>query len=180
MKKGGSMETEKGNGKIHLYCGDGKGKTTAAAGLAIRALGHGKTVVFAQFLKDGCSGELNGLKELGAVVLSGPKDTKFVFCMNEEEKEETACRNNRILQEAMETRCSLLVLDELCAALECSLIDRDLAKKAVLQRPKEQEIVITGRNPEDWMLEAADYITRMEQVRHPYEKGLQAREGIEY
>lgn len=167
-------------GLIHLYCGDGKGKTTAAAGLALRALGHGKKVVFAQFLKDGTSGEIEGLRNAGALILAGSPGTKFVFQMNDEEKQAAAAENSRILEKAMEADCDLLVLDELCAALACGLADRQTAMKAVLQRPEGREVVVTGRDPEKWLTDAADYITEMRSVRHPYDKGTGAREGIEY
>ena len=73
-------------GLVHLYWGDGKGKTTAAMGLALRALGHGRRVVVVQFLKDGTSGELDGLRRLGAKVFSGPAGLPFVFQMDEEER----------------------------------------------------------------------------------------------
>ena len=167
-------------GLLHVYCGDGKGKTTAAMGLALRALGQGRKVVIAQFLKDGSSGELEPLRRLGAAVYSGSGDTKFVSQMTEEEKRETRRENDRMLEEAAAQDCGLLVLDELCAACRYGLADEALAKKAVLERPAGREVVVTGRGPAQWMLDAADYITEMRCVRHPYERGIKARKGIEY
>ena len=168
------------NGLFHLYYGDGKGKTSSAVGLSVRALGRGKAVTFVQFLKDGFSGEIEPLRRLGAVILSGQPGTKFVFQMDDAEKAVVRDWNDRILREAMETPCELLVLDELCTARQFDLVDRDLAMQAVLERPAEREIVITGREPEPWMLEAADYITDMRCRRHPYDAGISARPGIEY
>ena len=167
-------------GLVHLYYGEGKGKTTAAMGLALRALGHGKRVVIVQFLKDGASGEIGALRSLGAKILTGAPDTKFVFRMNAEEKDRTRSWNDALLEEAVREDCDLLVLDELCAARQYGLADRTLAQKAVLERPAGREVVITGRTPEEWMLEAADYVTQMRCEKHPYAAGITARKGIEY
>ena len=167
-------------GLVHLYCGDGKGKTTAAMGLALRALGQGMQVVVVQFLKNGTSGELEPLKKLGAAVYSGQPGAKFTFQMNAEEKAQATQENNARLAEALQQPCDLLILDEICAARNSGMVDEALAKQAVLERPQYREVVLTGRNPETWMVEAADYITEMQPRRHPYEQGIPARKGIEF
>lgn len=167
-------------GLVHLYCGDGKGKTTAAMGLALRALGQGMQVVVVQFLKNGTSGELEPLKKLGAAVFSGKPGAKFTFQMNAEEKAQATKENNARLAEALQQPCALLILDEICAARNSGMVDEALAKQAVLERPLHREVVLTGRNPEAWMVEAADYITEMQPRRHPYEQGIPARKGIEF
>ena len=167
-------------GLVHLYCGDGKGKTTAAMGLALRALGQEMRVVVVQFLKNGTSGELEPLKKLGAAVYSGQPGAKFTFQMNAEEKAQTTKENNARLAEALQQPCDLLILDEICAARNSGMVDEALAKQAVLERPQHREVVLTGRNPEAWMVEAADYITEMQPRRHPYEQGIPARKGIEF
>lgn len=167
-------------GLVHLYCGDGKGKTTAAMGLALRALGQGMQVVVVQFLKNGTSGELEPLKKLGAAVYSGRPGAKFTFQMNAEEKARATQENNARLAEALQQPCDLLILDEICAARNSGMVDEALAKQAVLERPQHREVVLTGRNPEAWMVEAADYITEMQPRRHPYEQGIPARKGIEF
>ena len=167
-------------GLVPLYCGDGKGKTTAAIGLALRALGQGMQVVVVQFLKNGTSGELAPLKKLGAVVYSGQPGAKFTFQMNAEEKAQATQENNARLAEALQQPSDLLILDEICAARNSGMVDEALAKQAVLERPQHREVVLTGRNPEAWMVEAADYITEMQPRRHPYEQGIPARRGIEF
>lgn len=167
-------------GLVHLYCGNGKGKTTAAMGLALRALGQGMRVVVVQFLKNGTSGELEPLKKLGAAVYSGQPGAKFTFQMNAEEKAQATKENNARLAEALQQPCDLLILDEICAARNSGMVDEALAKQAVLERPQHREVVLTGRNPEAWMAEAADYITEMQPRRHPYEQGIPARKGIEF
>lgn len=167
-------------GLVHLYCGNGKGKTTAAMGLALRALGQGMQVVVVQFLKNGTSGELGPLRTLGATVYSGKPGAKFTFQMNAEEKAQATQENNARLAEALQQPCDLLILDEICAARNSGMVDEALAKQAVLERPPHREVVLTGRNPEAWMVEAADYITEMQPRRHPYEQGIPARKGIEF
>ena len=167
-------------GCFHLYCGDGKGKTTAAMGLALRALGHGRSVVIVQFLKSGSSGELEPLRRLGAQVFSGKGCGKFSRQMNEEEKKEAAALHKEHLQLAVSLKPDLLILDEACAALRAGLLEEPLLKQVILDRPEGQEIVVTGRRPAEWMTEAADYITEMKCRRHPFETGLPAREGVEF
>lgn len=162
---------------LHLYFGSGKGKTTAAAGLALRALGHGKKVVVVQFLKDGTSGEIEPLRRLGAAVFACP-NAKFTWLMTPQEKAAALAHNTQTLEAALQMPCELLILDEACAALRAALLPDALLQKAVLNAP--YEVVLTGRDPADWMLQNADYITEFIARRHPYEKGIPAREGIEY
>ena len=162
---------------LHLYFGSGKGKTTAAAGLALRALGHGKRVVVVQFLKDGTSGEIEPLRRLGAAVFACP-NAKFTWLMTPQEKAAALAHNTQTLEAALQMPCELLILDEACAALRAALLPEALLQKAVLNAP--YEVVLTGRDPADWMLQNADYITEFTARRHPYEKGIPAREGIEY
>ena len=167
-------------GLLHLYWGDGKGKTTAAMGLALRALGAGKRVVIVQFLKGGNSGEIPLLARLGAEVYRGKAGQKFVFQMNEAEKEATRQLQNANLTAAMADPADLLILDEAGSAWELDMVDKALLQKAVLERPAEQECVLTAHAAPQWMLDAADYSTEMKCRRHPYQKGIKARKGIEY
>ena len=167
-------------GLIHLYWGEGKGKTTAAMGLALRSLGAGRKVVVVQFLKGGPSGEIPLLEQLGARVFRGKAGQKFTFQMTEAERAETKALQTEHLRRALALEADLLVLDEACAAWQKDLADRDLLEQAVLEKPEVQEVVLTGRNPPDWMGEAADYITEMKCHRHPFEQGIPAREGVEF
>ena len=167
-------------GLLHLYYGDGKGKTTAAMGLALRALGSGKKVVIVQFLKGGKSGEIPLLEQLGATVYRGKAGQKFVFQMNEAEKAATRDLQDRNLTVAMAQGADLLVLDEAGSAWELDMVDKDLLRRAVLQRPAGQECVLTAHAAPQWMLDAADYSTEMKCHRHPYQKGIAARKGVEY
>ena len=167
-------------GLLHLYYGDGKGKTTAAMGLALRALGSGKKVVVLQFLKGGQSGEIPLLEQLGAKIYRGKAGQKFVFQMNEAEKAATRDLQNRNLAAAMTEDADLLVLDEAGSAWELDMVDKALLQNAVLARPAAQECVLTVHAAPQWMLDAADYVTEMKCCRHPYQKGIAARKGIEY
>ncbi len=167
-------------GLVHLYWGDGKGKTTAAMGVALRALAAGKKVVIVQFLKGRESGEVKMLSQLGAKIYRGKSGQKFVFQMTEQEKAETRKTQEENLLAALSQPADLLILDEACAALKLGMVDEALLKRVVLEKPEEQELILTGRDPADWMGEAADYSTEMHCWRHPYEKGIAAREGVEY
>lgn len=167
-------------GLIHLYWGDGKGKTTAAMGVAMRALAAGKKVVIVQFLKGQESGEITLLSALGAQIYRGKAGHKFVFQMTEEEKAQTRKVQDEHLLAALQQPADLLILDEACVAVQLNMVDEAMLKKAVCEKPAEQELILTGRNPADWMTETADYVTEMHCWKHPYEKGIPARKGVEY
>ncbi|MGN0686343.1 cob(I)yrinic acid a,c-diamide adenosyltransferase [Subdoligranulum variabile] len=164
---------------VHLYWGDGKGKTTAAMGLALRALGHGRKVVIVQFLKDGSSGEIAPLRRLGAAVYACP-NAKFTWLMNDAERAQARENATAALRTALTQPWDLLVLDEACAAWQNDLVDRELLRETVARAQTQSEVVLTGRKPAGWMQDAADYSTEMRACKHPYTKGVSAREGIEY
>ena len=169
-------------GLIHLYCGDGKGKTTAAMGLALRAAGHGLPVVIAQFLKDGTSGECNILRTLPTVtVLAANPCGKFSFQMNADEQEETRRCIETLFHEADKSAKSpgLLVLDEVCAAVSCGFLNKDILLGFLSEKPVDLEVVMTGRAPCDEIRAAADYLSEIKKCRHPYDNAVPAREGIE-
>lgn len=166
---------------IHLYCGNGKGKTTAAMGLALRAAGRGERVVIAQFLKGADSGERYALAKLPQVeLLPLPEQVKFTFQMDEQERLEASRRCRALLDEARERAkdCFLLVLDEACAAVNSGLLPQEELLDCLDSLTC--EIVLTGRDPAPQLLERADYITQMEPLRHPYQRGITARKGIEW
>ena len=164
---------------LHLYWGNGKGKTTAAMGLALRALGHGQRVVVVQFLKDGTSGEIAPLRAAGATVYACP-NAKFTWLMDEADKAEAREASARALGQALAEPFDLLVLDEACAALKSGILDEALLRRAVAFAKNGREVVLTGRDPAPWLQEAADYSTEMRAHKHPYADGVAAREGVEY
>ncbi len=175
----------KNTGLVHIYTGDGKGKTTAAAGLAVRAAGCGMRVLFAQFMKGRQSGEVVEFNKIPEIeVLRADRDYGFYRSMSEQEKILQKKAHDEITERVFERVCKLrdvelVVLDELASAYEYGQVDRERIIK-LLQNHENVEIVITGRNPSEDLLEFADYITEMKKVRHPFDRGIAAREGIEY
>jgi len=166
---------------IHIYCGEGKGKTTAAMGLALRMAGRGGRVVIAQFLKSEQSGERRALEQLsGVTLLSVPQSLPFTFEMTQSQREQEKARYERMLDELerFAPSADLLVLDEVCDAVETGLVDPGRLL-AALDR-FEGEAVLTGRQPWPELLARADYVTRMEKVRHPFDRGIPARAGVEW
>ena len=173
-------------GYTHVYFGNGKGKTTAALGLALRASGQGKKVVVVQFLKDWKCGELGQLELLPNItVLRGKaKGSTFVYEMSDEEKAQTKAMHDENLTSAMKLQqqdlCDLLILDEAIDAYQLGVLDAALLENLLSNKPDALELVITGHKPEDRILEHADYITEMVKRKHPYDLGVSARRGIEF
>ena len=171
-------------GLIHLYCGDGKGKTTAAVGLSVRAAGAGKRVLFAQFLKDGSSSELNVLRALQNVeVACCTQNFGFFKAMDGQTKAAAQKAYSALLEDVMRKSADgvdLLVLDEALDALSKGLVDEALVDRALDMSARGVEVALTGRAPSRKIVEKADYITEMRCEKHPYEQGICAREGVEY
>ena len=169
---------------LHIYTGNGKGKTTSAVGLAVRAAGAGLKVYFLQLMKDGSSSEIEMLRHLGVNVRAAKSCCKFTFQMNEAERAAAAAEHNAILSEAAELirsgSADLIVLDEFFCALSKELLDRELAESVILGDTGDTELVLTGRGACSPFTEKADYITEMIPVKHPYERGITARKGIEF
>ncbi len=170
-------------GLVHIYCGDGKGKTSAAIGLAVRAAGRGKKVLISRFLKTDDSGEVMILKEIpGITVLPCEKSFGFLFRMSEEQKKEAASYYQEQFEKTvkMAERYDLLILDEMMASISGKMVPEERVLQFLQEKPENLEVVLTGRNPSDRLKEEADYISEILAVRHPYEKGIPARAGIEY
>lgn len=171
-------------GLIHIYCGDGKGKTTAAVGLAVRCAGRGNKVLLVQFLKSRDSGELYSLAKLPDVeVMRGKESKKFTFQMNEEEKHTLLIEHNKMFEQVLAKikngGYSLLILDEVIGALNAKVFEMPKLIEFLRHKPENLEVVLTGRNPAPELVEIADYVSEMRKVKHPMDKGIMAREGIE-
>ena len=141
---------------IHVYCGDGKGKTTASIGLAVRAAGSGLSVLFAQFLKARPTGEIAVLSSIDRItVLRVGSSEKFTFQLKEDERRRQREENQRMLkqifQKASEDSADLLILDEAITAVTTDLLDEELLRTYVESFPEDRELVLTGRSPERWM-----------------------------
>mgnify|MGYP000632811575 CR=1 FL=1 len=171
-------------GLIHLYFGDGKGKTTAAVGLSVRAAGAGKRVLFAQFLKDGSSSELNVLRALQNVeVACCEQNFGFFKSMDGQTKAAARLAYTALLEETLQKSAdgvALLVLDEAVAACNHGLIEEARLLDFLHHKPEDLEVVLTGRDPSQRLLDAADYVTEMRKCKHPFERGIAARRGVEF
>lgn len=169
-------------GLVHIYFGDGKGKTTAALGLALRALGDGFRVCVCQFLKSAKSGETEALKRFESAVLlrAEERSGKFLWQMNENERAECLARQRELLERAAATEADLYVLDEALDAVQVGAFSLDALLERTEALRERAEIVITGHEAPEALLSKADYITRMQKLRHPYDHGVRARRGIEY
>ena len=168
-------------GKLHCYIGDGKGKTTAAVGLAVRAHMAGLKVCVYQFLKDGLSAELKGLKELGIEVKNAPMQG-FYMELDADDKAATCTESAELCATVAEKAedCDLLVLDEFRWAVTMEILPEDLVL-CVLDACKDKcELVLTGACAPDWILERADYLTEMNKLRHPFDLEVPPRAGIEF
>ena len=173
------------HGLIHIYTGDGKGKTTAALGAALRALGWGLRVVMIQFIK--------GYPNLGEIKFAQEYPDRFTihqFALDTERdidekkvlarKQEADKAMNFAEQIVNSAEYDVVILDELAVALHYNLIELDRVLQLIREKPKSVELIITGRNAPQALIDAADYVTEMLPVRHPYEKDIQARPGVDY
>ncbi len=169
----------------HIYCGNGKGKTITALGLALRTAGVDMNVHIIQFLKSSETAELKSLSEIKNIsVARCSRGFGFTFQMTDEEKAEITEQHNKMLRDAKalisQGKIDMLILDEFLDAYSLGLVDRELADSIALRHYDSVELVITGRDPSDEYLAEADYVSEINSVKHPFEKGVQARKGIEY
>ena len=169
-------------GLIHLYCGDGKGKTTAAVGLAVRASGAGKQVVFTQFFKDGSSSEVESIKLLGIRTFHARTVKGFYHAMNEQQRQQARQDYTALFRQVTDAAkdAGLLILDEIVSACNRGVVPEGLVVDFLQNKPSALEVVLTGRDPSPALVELADYITEMRKLRHPYDRGVAARTGVEY
>lgn len=180
-----ASDPQASEGLVHLYCGEGKGKTTAAVGLCARAAGSGKRVLFVQFFKDGSSSENASLRLLPNVhTMHEPRYFGRFSNMGKEEFEE--CKRaysalfDAAISRAAEEKFDLLVLDEAVSSCNHGVIDEGALLRFLKGRPARLEVVLTGREPSAALVEAADYVTEMKKVKHPFDAGIVARRGIEF
>jgi len=173
-------------GLTHIYYGNGKGKTTAALGLALRAAGCGRTVVIVQFLKDWKCGEFDSLKHIPNITVLRRNDMGggFVKDMSEQDKSELKEKYDENLLAALklheEGYCDLLILDEALDAYDLGVLDSILLEDVLKSKPEALELVITGHTAGEKLLKHANYVTQMTKHKHPYDEGVQARRGIEF
>ena len=169
---------------LHVYTGEGKGKTSAAVGAAVRFAGHGGRVLFAQFLKNGRSGEREALTKLGVLLPEMPELSGFYTQMEEPTKQASAAAFQKgataLIRIIEQERPGLIVLDELCVALAFAILPEDLARALIDAALSAGETIVTGRGAPEWLTAQADYWTTLSADRHPYATGIGSREGIEW
>lgn len=169
----------------HIYYGDGKGKTTAAIGLAVRAAGSKMKVLFVQFLKTEFSGERHILSHTENVTLTFcPLELKFTFDMDDKEKTQAAKIFKGIFDNAVTTalteKYDMVVLDEVFEAINAHMLSESEVYEFITNAPSSMEIVMTGHNPPQKFMDCADYITEFKKIKHPYDRGITGRIGIEF
>lgn len=170
-------------GTVQVYTGNGKGKTTSALGLALRACGHGLKVLMIQFMKGSANyGEVMISNKVPGFTLIQSGLPTFVEKDNPSEEDLRLAREGLGLavKAVDEISCDILILDEINVAVDYGLVSVTDVLDLIRRRPRTMEVVLTGRYAPDEFLEVADLVTEMKEVRHHYASGLQMREGIEY
>lgn len=172
-------------GLIHIYTGEGKGKTTSAFGLAKRAAGHERRVLILQFLKSRTkdSGEASSARKLGITVIKFENQTSPLFDKSvspDDLKRSVQEAIDRSITEIRDGGYDLVVMDEFNTVLGSGYAEMSDARKVIEAKPEELELVFTGRGAPDELIELADYATEMRMIKHPFEKGVKARKGIEF
>ncbi len=170
-------------GLIHIYCGEGKGKTTASVGLAVRAAGAGKKVVFSQFFKDGSSSEIKVLRSVENIRTAHCDTVRgFWRKMDDVRKEQARKDYTEFLAELFSEAetADLLVLDEIISACNHTAVPESMVVDFLKNKPEDLEVVLTGRNPSEELLAVADYVSEIRKIRHPLDSGIAAREGVEF
>lgn len=167
-------------GFIHVYTGNGKGKTTAALGLSIRALGAGLKVLLVQFLKKGDFSEIRFLRSQPNIEIKQFGTGKFVRGHPSKEDIEEAKRGIKEIKDLLDSdRFDVVILDEVNIAVKYGLIDLEIILDLIKTRPEGTEIILTGRGADPKIIEQADLVTEMQEIKHYFKKGIDARIGIE-
>ncbi|MBP9920431.1 MAG: cob(I)yrinic acid a,c-diamide adenosyltransferase [Proteiniclasticum sp.] len=172
-------------GQIHIYTGEGKGKTTAALGLSIRAAGRDRKVLFVQFLKGQDTGEQYLMKKIPQIThlkLANARTFFHALTIEEQENliEETEKEWESLYTKIMSGGFDLVVLDEIMAAMYLGIVSESTVLKLLQEKPIQMEFVLTGRNVPELILKEGNLVTEMRKIRHYYDQGILSREGIEY
>jgi cob(I)alamin adenosyltransferase len=178
------MELKKG--LVQVYTGNGKGKTTAALGQAFRSAGRGLNVYMVQFLKSNDTGELHSAKRLYPQfqIFRFEKPRGFFWTLTDKEKLELKKDVQKAFQFCKKavsgSECDILIMDEIMGALHGELLNIEEVLELIRNKPDNLEIIMTGRNVPQKIMESADLVTEMVEVKHYFKQGIPAREGIEY
>jgi cob(I)alamin adenosyltransferase len=186
-------------GLVHVLTGDGNGKTTSAVGIAVRAAGRGLRVAFVQFLKGGLSGELASLRKLGATVVSGTKHCprlaqhakmlkakgfvifcKGCFAINGKDRKLVQAAFRKAERFASSGKYDVVILDEIFWAMLENLISEGQLLSLIKGKHPSCELILTGRGATRAVEDASDYVTYVNKIKHPFDKGVLSRAGIDY
>lgn len=170
-------------GLVQLYTGDGKGKTSAAFGLALRAVGRGLKVYVIQFIKGGFDyGELHIVEKLPNLKLASFGRGKFITSLPPSEGDVKLARDAfKLAKKVIKSgEHDVVILDEINVALNLKMISTDEVIDLIKNKPKHVELILTGRYAPAQIIDAADLVTEMREVKHPYTQGVPPRKGIEY
>lgn len=177
---------EKNKGLVVVYTGDGKGKTTAALGMCVRAVGYDWKVALIQFVKGSWKyGELKGIKRLEPNVELSIVGEGFVGIIDDnkefEEHKKAAAEGIQLALDKIKSEdYQLVILDELNVAYDLGLVSKQQVEEILDARPEKGHLVITGRGAPDFLIERADLVTEMGEIKHPYQKGILAQKGIDW
>ena len=182
-----SADKEKNEaGLLIVYTGSGKGKTTAALGMCVRAVGYGWNICVIQFIKGSWKyGELEGIKRLEPNVQLHVVGEGFVGIIDDtkslEQHREAALQGVVLATEKIRSgQYQLVILDELNVAMKLGLVTEQQVRSIIDARRETQHVVITGRDAPDWLKDAADLVTEMREIKHPFQRGMLARKGIDW
>lgn len=177
------MDSEKG--LVIVYTGEGKGKTTAALGLILRAVGYKKRCLIVQFGKAWFTGELVGIKKLAPLVkiIQGGKGFLGILGskVSKTEHKKAAREAYGILyKEVMSGKWDIIIADEIVGAVSSGVLPLNQAVKLIKDKPKELDLVLTGHYANKRLIQMADLVTEMQEVKHPFQKGILAKKGIDF
>jgi len=170
-------------GLVQVYTGNGKGKTSAAFGLALRAIGRGLKVYIIQFIKGGFDyGELYAIKKLPNLKLEAFGHGKFITEKPPQDDDIKSAKEALDLAREIikKGEFDIVILDEINVALTLELVKIQDVIDLVKEKPEHVEMVLTGRNAPKEIVEVADLVTEMREIKHPFKKGIPSRRGIEY
>ncbi len=167
-------------GYIQVYTGEGKGKTTCALGLALRGAGAGLRILFVQFIKKSYSSEQRSLERLSDLITFKQFGTGFLKGSISKKAISIAKAGlDYVKKEMLSLRYNIIILDEINVAIHKGLLNLDDVISLLKSRPEKVELVLTGRNAHERIIEMADLVTEMKNIKHYYKKGVKARRGIE-
>lgn len=175
-------------GLILVNTGDGKGKTTAALGVALRAVGNGFKVLILQFIKSGNAyGELKGIEKLGENIEIRPMGKGFMYHKQEQTPEKIAAHHKAaeeawamLKEEVNSDKWDLIIMDEINYAMGFGLVAVEDVVNMLKHKPERLHVILTGRNAPEEIIDLADTVTEMKVIKHAYQKGIKAAKGIEF